>query len=169
MAIRNQEIKLSDAGYVVHFDSILFNQNRLLLNNFSATKKLPKSFYEFRIKSLQLSGLSWTDLLFRNELIAESASLINPVINFTDTTFRNRRKTNSTIFSALNTIHEFLNVKKLQIYNGTVTGNLSNNFKLWLNHLNLNIVPDYFFSSENADDLQKATTLLNFQNGKKGV
>jgi hypothetical protein len=166
MAIRNQEIKLSDAGYIVHFDSILFNQNRLLLNNFYATKKLPKSFYEFRVKSVQLSGLSWKDLLFRNELIAESASLLNPVINFTDTTLGNRRRTNSTIFSAFHTIHEILNVKKIQIYNGTVTGNLTNNFKLWLNHLNLNIAPNYFFSSQNSIDLQKAITQLSFQNGK---
>jgi len=166
MALRNQEIKLQEAGYVLSFDNILVNERRFILNNFSARKDSLEPGNEIKINSLELSGLSWPDLLFRNKIKAEEAELYNPVIVYREPVIRGRKKKNTGFYTSLNNLTEFLQVKKLQIHNGSLSTRIGNDLNLELNKLDLKIELNNFLSSMEPKDIQNAASHISFGEGK---
>ncbi|HEX7847670.1 MAG TPA: hypothetical protein VF476_17845, partial [Chitinophagaceae bacterium] len=83
MAIRKYENFLRDSLYALQFDSIHVNNDRIFLNNFSFQRlNNGKPVSNFSVPHFQLTGLSWDDLLFERRLVAQQATLYDPVIDY---------------------------------------------------------------------------------------
>ena len=71
MAIRNYENFLRDSAYSIQFDSILINNNRISLSNFTY-KELQdgRTSNSCEYAQFELQGLSWDNLVFDQQLKA---------------------------------------------------------------------------------------------------
>src|SRR6185503_336700 len=75
MAIRNYENFVKDSSYFLRFDSIQLRENRVFLSNFSINTEPYKDKRNIQVRQFILSGLSWADLLFDRQIVAQQALL----------------------------------------------------------------------------------------------
>lgn len=165
MAIRNYENFLRDSTYKMQFDSVLFNDDKIFLSNFSFVKVLNgKKVYNFQVPRFQLTGLSWDDLLFEQKLRAQQATLYNPVINYTEKSKTAVRK-NRTVFDALASISEVMMLEDLNIINGNIDLHLNGGVELQLREATVSVESRSLLGSGDFTEVRRSVNYLDFSKG----
>jgi hypothetical protein len=162
MAIRNYENFLRDSTYAIQFDSILVNNNRISLSNFS--------YKEFRnnqvINSLampefEVQGLSWDNLVFEQKLNAQRVNLYRPVINYST---KNRGRSQD-IFEILAGIGDIFQLEQLSMTDGELNLFLPNNSSLKLQGASMAVSGKKLVNSRGLAAVQRSVNTLSFRHG----
>ncbi|MES1216675.1 MAG: hypothetical protein ABUT20_14260, partial [Bacteroidota bacterium] len=165
MAIRNYETFLKDSSYSIQFDSILFNNYRISLSNFTLRQfNNGKIINSFGMQQFQLMGISWEDLVFNRKLIANEATLFRPLINYKFEDKPGYRKKQS-IFPAMASIGNFIKLNELKVADGTIQLHLKKDVELLLQNANLTIRSKDLLRSKKITDLENSLDELQFQTG----
>lgn len=166
MAIRNYENFVKDSSYFLRFDSIRLRENRIFLSNFSINTEPYKDKKNIQVQQFILSELSWADLLFDRRVIAKTAILIRPVIDYyPSATVKPKNK--NPIVNSLEGINNFMDLERLMIANGKIKIRTRKTIDLLLLDdanliLNTTRIPD----DVSFANTEASIELLNF---KKGV
>lgn len=164
MAIRNYENFLRDSSYAIQFDSILINDNRISLSNFTY-KELQnnKPINSLGMPQFELQGLSWDDLVFDQQLKAEKVTLYRPVIHYN--VGMNKNLPAKDIFSALAGIGSFMQLDHLYVHDGQVNLLFRDNTQLNLENTSMAIRGKQLVSSRGLTNVQRSVDKLNFKHG----
>lgn len=165
MAIRNYENFLRDSAYAIQFDSILLNNNRISLSNFSYQEmEKNKVVNSLSMPLFELQGLSWDDLLFGQQLNAESVTLYRPVINYKAD--KNKQQRSQDVFQILAGIGAILQLNNMNIVDGQVNLFLPHNTRLQLEGATMSVKGKELVGSRKLISISRSVTDLRF---KKGV
>ena len=163
MAIRNYENFLRDSAYVMKFDSIIVNNNQIVLSRFyfqhNQGGRIIKSF---SVPRFQLTGLSWDDLLFENKLTAQHAVLFNPVIHFTQA---GKSKTQRNFYEVLSSINEVMTLEDLDIVRGNIDLKFSDDVEMKLENATVSVQSRSLLGSEQLSGIRRSVTHLDFTKG----
>lgn len=164
MAIRNYENFLHDSSYAIQFDSILINNNRISLSNFSY-KELEKNqtVNHLAMPQFELQGLSWDDLVFDQHLKAEKVTLYRPVIHYS--VGKNKQVQSGDVFEALAGIGSFMQLDNLHIHDGQVNLLFRNNAQLKLENASMSIQGKQLVNSKRLTNIQRSVDKLFFKKG----
>lgn len=166
MAIRNYENFLRDSTYEMQFDSILFNDNRILLHDFSFRQlDRGKTINHFKVPRFELTGLSWDDLLFEQKLTAREAILFNPVIDYTEAPRKSGGKKQRIIFDALADINQVIMLDNLSIENGDIRIRLNGGTDMHLEHATLSVESRALLGSSQLSGIRRSVNYLDFSKG----
>ncbi|MDB5252607.1 MAG: hypothetical protein JWP27_1776 [Flaviaesturariibacter sp.] len=167
MLVRDYHLYNEDSSAAYTFDSIHFVNNRIVLNRFTmrtqGTSRGIKK--QISIPYFELTGLDWYALIFDQNLVAQEASLYNPVISFA-TEGAVRKKRNTSLFTSLHTLDDLVTLRKLTIYNGQVALRLGSQTSIDLSRVDLALNSDQLLRSRNRDGLRQAVERLSFSNGR---
>jgi hypothetical protein len=125
MLVRDYRLYSEDSSAAYTFDSIHFNNNKIVLSNFSVATALNRAkqhnYRDFKIPYFELTGLDWYDLIFEQNVKAQSAQLYNPVINYATAGAKTKRiKGGTNLFSSLQTISDLVTLGKVNVVNGQI-------------------------------------------------
>ncbi len=164
MAIRNYENFLRDSSYSIQFDSVLFNNNRISLSNFTYQElQNNKVTNSLRMPQFELQGLSWDELVFEQKLKAQAVTLYRPVIDYR--IMKNKRYDTKDIFQTLAGIGNFMQLENLNINDGQINLIFKNNARLRLEKANLSILGKQLVESRKLKNIQRSVTSLFFKKG----
>ncbi|MEO7922633.1 MAG: hypothetical protein ABIR30_03085 [Chitinophagaceae bacterium] len=164
MAIRNYENFIKDSSYSIQFDSILFKNDQITLSNFLINKlENGKIFNSFSIPQFTLQGLSWDDLVFEKRLKAEQAIMFSPNISFTAT---GKKAANQNIFQSLGAVNDYMDLKYLDIKDGTIDLKLKNNLRVQLQNADVAVQSNSLLTSTRFSGIKNSLTSLSFRNGR---
>lgn len=164
MAIRNYENFLHDSTYAMQFDSILINDNRISLSNFTYQElEQNNAMNSLRMPQFELQGLSWDDLIFDQHLKAEKVTLYRPVIQYR--VGANKGVRSGDVFEALAGIGNFMQLDNLTIHDGQVNLLLPNNAQLRLDNASMSILGKRLVSSRHISNVQRSVDKLFFKKG----
>lgn len=167
MAIRNYENFIKDSSYSIRFDSVVFKDNRITLNNFVFNKlENGKILNTFSIPQFNLQGLSWDDLVFEKKLKAEQAIMFSPTIDYTVRSNPNKKGGNQTIFQSLGMVNDYMDLQYLDIMDGKIDVKLKNNLRVQLENADLSIKSNSLLTSTKLSGIKNSLTNLTFKNGK---
>jgi len=163
MAIRNYENFIKDSTYSIQFDSILFRNDNLILSRFVFNKlNKGKITNTFSIPQFNLSGLSWDDLVFERTFKADAATMYNPYIHYTITPeFKKRR----TLFQSLAAVNEYMDLKQLDVVDGTVDLTLKDDLKILLHKATFSVSSQSLLSSTRLAGIRNSLGGLFFKYG----
>lgn len=163
MAIRNYENFIKDSTYSIQFDSILFRNDKLILSRFVFNKlNNGKVLNTFSIPQFNLSGLSWNDLVFERTLKADAATMYNPYIRYA--VFPARKKKRN-IFQSLAAVNEIMDLKKLDVVDGTVDLTLKDDLKIQLRKATFSVSSQSLLSSTRLSGIRNSLDGLFFEDG----
>jgi hypothetical protein len=164
MAIRNYENFLRDSAFAIQFDSILLNNSRISLSNFSY-KELTKNkvVNSLQIPQFELQRLSWDNLIFEQQLNAEQVTLYRPVINYNLANRKN--KTSKDVFHVLSSIGNVFQLNNLNIREGQVNLYLDKNVSLKLEGANMSVSGKQLVDSRRLASVQRSVNELDFKKG----
>ncbi|MFL5811601.1 MAG: hypothetical protein ACJ749_18905, partial [Flavisolibacter sp.] len=166
MLVRDYHLYNEDSSSAYSFDSIHFNNNKIVLNNFTvlttSNGNTTRSERDFRIPYFELSGLDWYQLIFEENLSAREAVLYDPVINYTRRLNGPKKKTN--IFRSLQTLDDLIALNKVSVINGTIDMKLNGATSLRIRDANLSLYSDRLLESTNNEGLRRAIDVLSFSN-----
>ncbi|HEX7903780.1 MAG TPA: hypothetical protein VF487_07870 [Chitinophagaceae bacterium] len=167
MAIRNYENFLKDSLYALQFDSILVNNDKIYLNDFSFQQlRNGRVINRFKVPRFQLTGLSWEDLLFEKRLVAQQAVLFYPTIDFTEAQKNSTdRKGTKDLFTALANVNEIIMLEDLNIVKGNIDLHLNGNIDLQLKDATLSIESRALLGSEKLSGIRRSVNHLDFSKG----
>lgn len=166
MAIRNYENFIKDSSYRIQFDSVLFKDDRIILSNFIFHKlENGKILNTFSIPQFNLQGLSWDDLVFEKKLKAERATMFSPHISYTATAKAGKNPKKQNIFQSLGSINDYMDLKYLEVVNGTIDLKLKNNVRLQLENANVAVQSNSLLSSTKFAGIKNSLTSLDFIKG----
>ena len=152
MAIRNYENFLRDSTYSIQFDSILINDNRISLSNFTYQElEDGQVINNLTMPQFELQGLSWDDLVFNRQLSAERVNLYRPVINYTVIQKRHNTKD---VFQTLAGIGHFMQLQNLDITDGQVNLFFKNNIRLSLQNADISVLGKRLVNSRKLINIQ---------------
>lgn len=167
MAIRNYENFLRDSTYEMQFDSVLFADDKIFLNDFTFRKMVNgKTVNRFKVPRFQMTGLSWDDLLFEQKLTAHQATLYDPEILFTQNPREAGKQKKKTLFEVLATINEVVMLGDLNIVNGDIDIRLVGGVNLKLDQATFSVESRSFLGSSQLSGIRRSVNYLDF---KKGV
>lgn len=168
MRVSDFTLQNEDSTTSYTFDSIQFNNNRIILSNFAvATKlniKLLHNYRDFRIPYFELSGIDWYELVFEQNLKAREAQMINPVIRYVSAGAKKKKK-KSNIFSSLETIGDLVALDKVNIVNGDIQLKMSATTNVRLENAYLSLFSNELLQSTNNEGLRRAVDQLSFSKG----
>lgn len=164
MAIRNYENFLRDSAFAIQFDSILLNNSRISLSNFSY-KELNKNkvMNSLQIPQFELQRLSWDNLIFEQQLNAEQVTLYRPVINYNLANRKN--KTSKDVFQVLSSIGNVFQLNNLNIRDGQVNLYLDKNVSLKLEGASMSVSGKQLVDSRRLASVQRSINELDFRKG----
>lgn len=163
MAIRNYENFLRDSTYSIQFDSILINDNRISLSNFTYEElEDGKAINNLSMPQFELQGLSWDDLVFNRRLSAKRVNLYRPVINYTVIQKKNNAKD---VFQTLAGIGHFMQLENLDVTDGQVNLFFKNNIRLNLQNADISVLGKRLVDSRKLHNIQSSVSSLNFKKG----
>jgi len=166
LAIRNYENFIRDSTYKLSFDSILIREDRVYLDRFVLEKFTAGTVSSrFSIPRFELNGLSWDDLVFNQQLIAEEATLYHPVINYLAASSPVVNKGKKSIFTILGTIGQQIQLDKMNIVHGRIDIALKNNNAVQLEDASMTISTRTLFKARKARAIEPAVDYLNFSKG----
>jgi hypothetical protein len=166
MAIRNYENFLRDSTYEMQFDSVMVNDNKILLNDFSFRQLYKgKTVNSFKVPRFQLTGLSWDDLLFENKLTAQRAILFSPVINYTEAPKKTQTKSRRNIFDALADINQVIMLEDLNIVDGDIDLHLTGGIDMKLTDATLSVESRSLLGSSQLSGIRRSVNYLDFKKG----
>jgi hypothetical protein len=164
MAIRNYENFLRDSAYAIQFDSILINNNRISLSNFSYEElENNKVVNNLVVPQFEMQGLSWDHLVFNQQFNAERVTMYQPVINYT--LGKSRNEPSKDIVKALSDISRIIQLKHLDIVNGKVNLYFANNTMLQLEGATMSVAAKQLVDSRRLTELQRSVGQLHFKKG----
>jgi hypothetical protein len=165
MAIRNYENFLRDSAFAIQFDSILLNNSRISLSNFSY-KELRKNkiVNSLVIPQFELQRLSWDNLIFEQQLNAEQVTLYRPIINYNLAS--KKGKTSKDVFNVLSSVGTIFQLNNLNIRDGEVNLLLDKNISLHLEGATMSVSGNQLVGSRQLASIQRSVDHLDF---KKGV
>lgn len=167
MLVRDYRLYNEDSSAAYTFDSIHFQNNKIVLSNFIVSTEQRgrlHNYRDFRIPYFQLTGLDWYSLVFDQNLVAKEAVLYNPVIKFASAGPAKVRKKKS-MFASLASLDELITLNKIEIINGQLNMKLSPTTSFDLQNVNLNIFSNRLLGSTNKEGLKQAIEKLSFSNG----
>ncbi|MEO5564653.1 MAG: hypothetical protein ABIR18_14500 [Chitinophagaceae bacterium] len=165
MAIRNYENFLRDSAFAIQFDSILLNNNRISLSNFSyKEQRKNKIANSLSMPQFELQGLSWDNLIFAQQLNAQQVTLYRPVINYNLVNNRKGPKSKD-VFDVLSTVGNILQLNNLNIRDGLVNLYLDNNISLRLEGTTMSVSAKQLVGSRQLASVQRSVSELNFKKG----
>ncbi len=168
MLVRDYRLYNADSSVVYAFDSVHFLNKKISLNNFSIATDLsrgrPRNYKDIKIPFFELTGLDWYQLIFEENLAANEALLVNPIINLV-TTAKSPRKKKTNLFSSLQTLDDVMTLNRINIIDGKVNMNLGTT-AIDLNNVNLALRSNNLLQSTNNGGLGRAVEQLSFRNGK---
>ncbi|HET9431877.1 MAG TPA: hypothetical protein VFO70_11910, partial [Chitinophagaceae bacterium] len=166
MAIRNYETFLKDSTYEMQFDSVLFNDDKIVLDDFLFRQlDKGKTVNSFKVPRFQLSGLSWNDLLLERKLTAEQATLYNPVIRYTERGAQNEKSINRNIFDILANMNDVIMLQDLNIINGNIGLSLNGGIEMNLQKATLSVESRSLLGSEQLSEIRRSVNYLDFKRG----
>lgn len=168
MAIRDYETINRNRTLAFRFDSVKFNNGQFILSNFTV-KTLPSRHEHdaernYIVPRLELSNLSWDELLFNRSIKASKAVLYSPVMNYK----RLRPgKTNQKValFRDLSNIDAMMELQQLQVINGKLNMELDQRTKINLENTNMSVSSNELLGSKNIKSLQRSFNQLQFLKG----
>lgn len=164
MAIRNYENFLRDSTYIMEFDSILINNNRISLSNFSYKElKNNKAVNTVIMPQLELYGLYWDNLIFEQQLKAEMVTLYQPVINYDLSV--NKKQSSKNVFDALAGVGKIMQLSNLNIIEGRVNLFFKNKAQLTLEGATASIHGQNLVSSRQLKAIKQSVDVFNFRKG----
>jgi hypothetical protein len=167
MMVKGYQLYNADSTSLFSFDSLQFSNNTLLMNNFSvhtvSGKNKIRNYRDYTVRSFQLLGIDWSELIFNQNLQADEAILYDPVITFVKTKDVEISK-KSILFNSHHTFDDFMDIDKLKIINGTVNISWKNNNSLQLTGLNFSLSGSNVTNYKNVRLNQDIETLF-FTNG----
>ena len=142
MMVKGYKLYNSDSTCVYSFDSIRFANDKLVLNNVSvyttSGNNRIRNYRNYTMPHFELSGINWSELVFRQNLQATEAIMYNPTINFIKKkNFQSPGK--SLFFNSGHTFDDFMDIDKFKIINGTINIQWGINNSLQLAGLNLGV------------------------------
>lgn len=164
MAIRNFANFLRDSAYSFEFDSILINNNRISLSNFSY-KELENNrvVNSLIMPQFELQGLSWDDLVFDQRLHAERVTLFRPVINYNVAS--NKKNQSQDVFQVLSGIGNILQLNNLDITDGQLNLFFGKNTHLRLEGATMSVSGKKLVGSRKLAGIQQSINELQFKKG----
>lgn len=163
MAIRNYENFIKDSTYSIQFDSILFRNDKLTLSRFVFNKlNKGKVLNTFSIPQFNLSGLSWDDLVFERTFKADAATMYNPYIRYSALPERKKRKN---IFQSLAAVNEYMDLKQLDVVDGTIDLTLKDDLKIQLQKATFSVSSQSLLSSTRFSGIRNSLDGLFFEDG----
>ena len=168
LAIRNYENFIRDSTYKLKFDSIVIREDRVYLDRFEFQKQIGgKITNSFSIPRFELSGLSWDDLVFNQQLKAKEATLYHPSINYSAAiNVSTKGKGKKSIFSTLAEIGELIQLEKMNILDGQIDISLKNNTSIQLKEATMTIRTKTLFLAKKARAIEHAVDYLAFSTGR---
>ncbi|HZH96874.1 MAG TPA: hypothetical protein VEY06_13365, partial [Flavisolibacter sp.] len=171
MLVRDYRLYSEDSSAAYTFDSIHFNNNKIVLSNFSVATELNRAkqhnYRDFKIPYFELTGLDWYDLIFEQNVKAQSAQLYNPVINYATAGGKTKRiKGGTSLFSSLQTISDLVTLGKVNVVNGQINMKLGTSASFALRNANLSLFSNQLLQSNNGEGLRRAVDHLSFSNGE---
>lgn len=164
MAIHNYKTFVKDSSYFLRFDSIRLRENRIHLSNFSVNTEPYKDTRNIQVQQFILSGLSWADLLFDRQIIAQQALLVRPVIDYYPSP-NAKPRTRNPIANSLEGINNFMNLEKIQIQNGKIKLRTRHTIDLLLDDANLILNSGKIVDTLSIENTQGSIEVLNFKKG----
>lgn len=165
VAIRNYDMITRDGSTAIKFDSIQLRNNTIRLSNFSLHPmqlRRDKSIRHIDVPLLQITGLSWEDLLLNRTIVASKATLFNPDIMYQKISSASNSRS---FFSALAGIDELMEVDELELVNGNLKLILRNKKQFELKNTNFNIRSNQFMASQNIRNIERSIDRFNFSDG----
>ncbi|MBI3137268.1 MAG: hypothetical protein HYZ15_01650 [Sphingobacteriales bacterium] len=166
LAIRNFENFIRDSTYKLNFDSILIKEDRVILDRFTLhTLSGGRIINRFSIPRFELSGLSWDDLVFNQQLKARQATLYHPVINYHADQLSERPNGKKSIFTTLGEIGQLIRLDKMQIVKGHIGIGLKNNNSVSLEDASMTLQTKTLFEARKTKAIEHAVEWLDFASG----
>jgi hypothetical protein len=166
MAIRNYENFLRDSTYEMQFDSVLFADDKIFLNDFTFRKlQGGKTISHFRVPRFQMTGLSWDDLLFEQKLTAQQATLYNPKILFTQTPPKQRSNRKKKLFEVLANLNDVVMLEDLNIINGDLDLRLYSGARMKLDRATIAIESRSLLGSSQLSGIRRSVNYIDFSKG----
>ena len=166
LAIRNYENFIRDSTYKLKFDSIVIRENRVYLDRFEFNKLSGgKIINSFSIPRFELSGLSWDDLVFNQQLKAREATLFHPSIKYNTAQTTGATKGKKSIFATLADIGQLIQLDKMNIVSGRIDLTLKNNNAIQLVDASMTVHTKTLFLARKARAIEHAVDYLDFRSG----
>ena len=166
MAIRNYENFLRDSSYALQFDSILFNNNRIFLSNFSLRQfNKGQVINSFSMPQFELMGLSWDDLLFERKLRAQEATLYHPLINYSIAANPSQKNKNQDIFQSLAGLSTLMKLENFDIWEGEINLKLAGGGEMHLENATMSVLSRTLLHSKKIEELKHSVNTLSFAKG----
>lgn len=166
LAIRNYENFIRDSTYKLNFDSILIKEDRVILDRFVFHKQSGgRIINRFSIPRLELSGLSWDDLVFNQQLKARHATLYRPVINYNADQLSAKSNGKKSIFTTLGEIGQLIRLDKMDIIKGYINISLKNNNSVSLEDASMTLRTQTLFQARETKAIEHAVEYLDFASG----
>lgn len=167
MGIRNFENFLRDSTYSIQFDSILFNNNRISLSNFSYRElNNNQTVNTLVVPQFELQGLSWDNLVLDQQLMADKVTLYKPSIRYH---VRNNPGKSQNIFEVLSGLGQMMQLNDLHLTEGQVNLVFPNKSELQLDKATVHIAGRDLVSSKQLKGIQQSVTKLDFAKGRLRV
>ncbi len=169
MRVSDFQLRTDDSTSAYTFDSIQFNNNLLVLHNFAVATTLNQqkhhNYRDFRIPYFELSGIDWYELVFQQNMKAQEARMINPVINYVAAAKAPSKKKKKNIFSSLETIGDLVTLNRVNVINGEINMKLGPTTQVRLHNASLSLFSNRLLQSTNNEGLRRAVDRLSFSSG----
>jgi len=168
MLVRDYRLYSDDSSAAYTFDSVNFTNNKIVLSNFTVATELNRNqqhnYRDFKVPYFELTGLDWYELVFEQNVKAQEAQLINPVINYVAAP-SGRAKNKTNLFTALQSVGNLVTLQKVAVVNGQINMKLSPTTSFTLQNANLRLYSNQLLQSKNREGLRKAIDQLSFSSG----
>ncbi|MES1221717.1 MAG: hypothetical protein ABUT20_39835, partial [Bacteroidota bacterium] len=140
MAIRDYETLSRDSTLAFRFDSVKFNNSKVVLSNFTvktlAGKIPPDVERSYTIPMLELNNLSWDELLFNRNIKASKAVLYYPIVHYKRLKPRKQNQ-RLMLFRDLGNIDAVTELQQLQVIDGQLNMEFEQRTKIMLQDADL--------------------------------
>lgn len=168
MAIRDYETLSRDSTLAFRFDSVKFNNNKVVLSNFTVKTQPGRQSLDaersYRIPKLELSNLSWDELLFNRNIKASKAILYYPVLNYKRIKPRDENH-RTKIFRDLGNIDAVTELQQLQVIDGQLNMELDPRTKIKLEDADVLVSSNELLGSRNIKSIQRSLNVVSFGKG----
>ena len=168
--LRNYTGYTPDSIYRLHFDSLQFTDNKILLYDFKAVtlkKSRATLIRDYAAPRFEITGMDWFSFIFDNHFIARSAILYDAVLHIekNDSLGRvggtgNGKK--RSIYKTLSVMDSILDLEQLRIVNGNFSYRMGSGASLNLFHLNLDINADELTQAGSVNQILASVKELSF-------
>ena len=169
MVLKEYQLYNQDSSSSFSFDSLRLKNNDIILNNFAVSsnsgRRIVRNDIDVKVPYFELSNLDWYELIFNEYLIARTALLKDPVVNFT------RKKTGVAgrkfkLFDALLSLDNQAGLENVTVLNGTMNMRLGPTSAFNVANIDFRVNSNKVLSSTTKENLRSAVEYLSFKKGE---